>query len=70
MWRAGARSVLLTIGFLTILIVLPVAGVLWMTSVPGQSHEGPLPPLVGEEMQLAAKLQEHVGAVASKPHNV
>jgi hypothetical protein len=39
MWQAGARSVLLTIGFLTLLIVVPVAGVLWMTSVPGQSHE-------------------------------
>ncbi len=61
---------LLTLGALSLLIVLPVAGVLWMTSVPGHSHQGPLPPLAPEQAQLATRLQEHVRAVASKPHNV
>ncbi len=58
------------LGVLAILIALPVAGVLWMTAVPGRSHNGPLPPLTPDQAQLAARLQEHVRAVASRPHNV
>jgi hypothetical protein len=37
--------VLWTTAFLTLLILLPIAGVLWMTSVPGKSYEGALPAL-------------------------
>src|SRR3954463_7484844 len=61
LWILGAPA---------ILIALLVAGVLWMTAVPGRSHTGPLPPLTPDQVQLAARLQEHVRAVASKPHNV
>ena len=61
MWVVGAPA---------ILIALLVAGVLWMTAVPGRSHTGPLPPLTPDQVQLAARLQEHVRAVASRPHNV
>src|SRR3954465_394490 len=61
LWVVGAPA---------ILIALLVAGVLWMTAVPGRSHTGPLPPLTPDQVQLAARLQEHVRAVASKPHNV
>src|SRR3954466_12200629 len=61
LWILGAPA---------ILIALLVAGVLWMTAVPGRSHTGPLPPLIPDQVQLAARLQEHVRAVASRPHNV
>ena len=55
---------------IALLVILPVAGVLWMTSVPGRSHAGPLPPPTPEQVQLAARLQDHVRTVASRPHNV
>jgi hypothetical protein len=29
-----------------LLVALPVAGVFWMTVVPGRSHTGALPPLM------------------------
>ena len=61
LWILAALGVLLT---------LPVAGVLWMTSVPGQSHAGPLPPITPDQAQLSERLQEHVRAIASSPHNV
>jgi Zn-dependent M28 family amino/carboxypeptidase len=54
---------------LLLLVGLSVGGVLWMTSVPGRSHEGPLPPLTPEQVQLAMRLREHVTAIASSPHN-
>jgi Zn-dependent M28 family amino/carboxypeptidase len=41
-----------------------------MTRVPGRSHVGPLPPLTSDQTQLAKRLQEHVRAIASAPHNV
>ena len=55
---------------LVLAIVTLVAGVLWMTAVPGRSHAGPLPPLAPEEVELAARLREHVQAIASRPHNI
>src|SRR3954454_14644751 len=61
LWILGAPA---------ILIGLLVAGVLWMTAVPGRSHAGPLPPLTPDKVQLATRLEEHVRAVASRPHNV
>ena len=54
---------------LALIVGLPVGGVLWMTSVPGRSHEGPLPPLTPEQIQVAIRLREHVSAIASSPHN-
>jgi len=61
LWILGALGLLL--------LTLPVAGVLWMTAVPGHSHAGPLPPLTPDQLELSARLQEHVRAVASRPHN-
>ncbi len=55
---------------LALVIVTLVAGVLWMTAVPGRSHSGPLPPLPSEQVELAGKLRDHVQAVASRPHNI
>ena len=70
MRSAGGKPVLWLLGTLTLLVILLVAGVLWMTSVPGRSHAGLLPPLTPEQVQLAARLRHHVRAVASRPHNV
>jgi peptidase M28-like protein len=62
--------VLWILGALGLLVALPMAGVLWITAVPGRSHAGALPPLTPDQVALAARLQEHVRAVASRPHNV
>ncbi len=59
-----------TLGALALLIAMPIGAVLWMTSVPGSSHSGPLPPLTPGQVQLSQRLREHVRAVASTPHNV
>lgn len=53
-----------------LLFALPAGIILWMTSVPGRSHEGPLPPLTQTEKALAARLEAHVRAVATEPHNL
>src|ERR687893_1866612 len=71
MRAAGGRPVLWVLGALGLLLLaLPVAGVLWMTAVPGRSHAGPLPPLTPDQLELSARLREHVRAVASRPHNL
>jgi Zn-dependent M28 family amino/carboxypeptidase len=62
------RVIALTL-VLTCLIGLPTAAILWMTSVPGRSHQGPLLPLRPQEAALAARLRTHVEAIASEPHN-
>jgi hypothetical protein len=62
--------VLWILGALGVLLTLPVAGVLWMTSVPGQSHAGSLPPLTRDQAELSERLHGHVTAIASSPHNV
>lgn len=67
MWRiriAAALSVFI------LLFALPAGALLWMTSVPGRSHRGPLPPLTAGETELAARLEAHVRAVAGEPHNL
>ncbi|MGZ8998227.1 MAG: M28 family peptidase, partial [Allosphingosinicella sp.] len=53
-----------------LLFALPAAILLWMTSVPGQSFAGPLPPLTSAQVQLAARLRANVTAIATAPHNV
>ena len=58
-----------TIAALAAIAALATAGVLWMTAVPGRSHEGPLSPLTPEQAQLAARLRQHVREVATRPHN-
>ena len=55
---------------LLLLVGIPGATLSWMTSVPGRSHQGPLPPLTAEQRQLAQRLEEHVRAIATLPHNV
>jgi len=48
----------------------PYGVALIMTSVPGKSHTGPLPPLTSGEKALAAALKQHVEAIGSRPHNI
>jgi hypothetical protein len=60
---------ILLLGFLAVAALVGFAG--WYTlGVPGRSHTGPLPPLTDDERDLAARLQRHVVAVASVPHNL
>jgi hypothetical protein len=63
----GPRSV--AAALVLLLFLVPVALVLWMGSVPGRSHGGPLPPLTAAEQQMALELEQHVRAIASGPHN-
>lgn len=53
-----------------LLFALPALLLLWMTSVPGRSFAGPLPPLTSGQAGLAARLRKHVAAIAGAPHNV
>jgi hypothetical protein len=55
---------------LTLLIGLPAALLLWMTSVPGRSHAGPLRPLTRAEAALAAELRSDVEVIAAGPRNI
>jgi hypothetical protein len=57
------------LGVILLLFALPAAALLWMTSVPGHSYAGPLPPLTPEQAQLGQRLRAHVRAIASTPHN-
>ena len=70
MSSAGGNALLWLIGTLALLVVALVVGVLWMTAVPGRSHAGSLPPLKPEQVELAARLRNHVQAIASRPHNI
>jgi len=60
---------------LALLLILAIAaagyGALhYMTSVPGRSHIGALPPLTPEEAALAQSLKHHIGTIAAREHNV
>jgi hypothetical protein len=55
-----------------LLVVAAVVGVAlyYCTAMPGRSYHGPLPPLSVDEAVLAARLRDHVVAIASTEHNV
>jgi hypothetical protein len=67
--RNVGPAMIWTLVALALIAGFAVGGVKWMTSVPGRSHEGPLPPLTPEQIDLAARLRKHVTAIASTPHN-
>ena len=50
--------------------MLAVAGVRYVTSVPGVPHTGPLPALADAEAATGARLAAHIRAIASRPHNI
>lgn len=60
---------------LLLLLIVLVALALWaaawlMTSMPGTSHRGPLPPAGEAGRDLARRLRTHVAAIASVEHNM
>jgi Peptidase family M28 len=60
---------------LAVLLILAIAaagyGALhYMTSVPGRSHIGALPPLTPEEAALAQSLKRHIATIAAREHNL
>src|SRR5215467_16048003 len=61
------RSVLIVAA---ILVVLVWFAVWYVTSTPGATHRGPLPPLDAQGRALAGNLKAHVTGVASEEHNV
>lgn len=65
----NARRVIV-LAILAALFLSPFVALRWMTSVPGTSWAGPLPPLSPVEHDLAERLRGHVATIASKPHNI
>jgi hypothetical protein len=53
-----------------LIFTFPVLVLLWMTATPGQSYNGPLPPLTSDQRQLSTRLHDHIVAIASEPHNI
>ena len=58
-------------GWIVAALVLLGAGaaLFYMTSMPGRSHAGPLPPLSGEARALSLRLRLHVAALAAGERN-
>jgi hypothetical protein len=54
---------------LALLAVAAGAGLRYMTSMPGRSHAGPLPPLSDEARALAGRLRGHVQELAKNERN-
>ena len=57
--------------YAAVAVLIAAGGLLWYSlGMPGRSYEGPLPQITAEEIELAARLKQHVAAIASDPHNV
>jgi len=63
-------ALLLTFSILTLAAGLLGAAAWYSLVVPGRSFAGALPPATPEERRLARRLEQHVAAIASVPHNV
>jgi Peptidase family M28 len=65
------RKILVALPLAIIAVVVGgYAALKFATDVPGQSHQGPLPPLSGEERAIAATLRRHIETIAAAEHNV
>jgi hypothetical protein len=65
------RSLLLLAVALPLLAIAAGYGILlYMTSLPGTSHQGALPSATDEEATLAATLKRHIATIAAREHNV
>jgi hypothetical protein len=64
------RRMLVLVGILFVFAVGVLVGVRYLTTVPGQSHSGPLPALASQEAETVRRLRAHVTAIASRPHNI
>ena len=65
----GRPMLAFAVSFVVGLAVLIGFAVWFVTSTPGASHRGPLPPLDADGGRLAENLKRHVVAVASEEHN-
>ncbi|MFL5071897.1 MAG: M28 family peptidase, partial [Xanthobacteraceae bacterium] len=64
------RSVLVLAAVVLLVAVIGYGALRYMTSVPGEPHRGPLPPLTADEMALATELKRHVETIAAREHNL
>jgi Zn-dependent M28 family amino/carboxypeptidase len=65
------RNILIALLLLvTVLGAAGYAALKYATSIPGKSHEGPLPPLTADERAIAATLKRHIETIAAREHNV
>ncbi|MDF7774485.1 M20/M25/M40 family metallo-hydrolase [Sphingomonas sp. AOB5] len=64
------KTRLAILALVALIFATPVLALLWMTAVPGRSHEGPLPALTPAQVQLSTRLRTHVEAIAREPHNL
>jgi hypothetical protein len=56
--------------YAAVAVLIAAGGLFWYSlGMPGQSYDGPLPQATAEETELAARLKQHVAAIASEPHN-
>jgi Peptidase family M28 len=68
---ALARPMLVIIAIVLVAAIAAGCGALhYMTAVPGTPHQGPLPPLTGEERSLAERLKRHIAVIARREHNL
>jgi Peptidase family M28 len=64
------KSLLVLLLVVALLAAGAYAVLLYLTRVPGKSHQGALPPLTGEERAIAATLRRHVETIAAREHNI
>ena len=64
------RTALALTGLVLVVAVIAVAGARYLTAVPGEAHQGALPPSSEAEKTTATRLLTHIRAIASKPHNI
>jgi Zn-dependent M28 family amino/carboxypeptidase len=64
------RSLLILAAIVLFVVALGYGVLRYMTSMPGVSHRGPLPPLTDEEAALAAALRRHIATIAAREHNL
>lgn len=61
---------ILLIGGVLVTVAALALAARYSMALPGRNHTGPLPPATSEETDLAARLERHVVAIASVPHNI
>jgi hypothetical protein len=57
--------------YAVVAVLIAAGGLFWYSlGMPGRSYDGPLPQATAGEIELAARLKQHVTAIASEPHNI
>jgi Peptidase family M28 len=66
------RKAVVVWGAVVLLVIAGLAGATawYMLGLPGHSYSGEPPPTTAPEHDLATRLQRHVTAIASEPHNI